>query len=81
MNSFYEELQLIIKQMSSYASFSLGKNELLACKPSFDKLVIIRDNKRIKEALELCFKYDSMPFNGLDHILIISNGFRINDAF
>lgn len=70
MNSFYEELQLIIKQMSSYASFSLGKNELLACKPSFDKLVIIRDNKRIKEALELCFQYDSMPFNGIKDITI-----------
>ncbi|MCI5774011.1 MAG: endonuclease MutS2, partial [Erysipelotrichaceae bacterium] len=68
MNSFYEEFSLIVEQMSTYCSFSLGKQALLATKPSFAKLVIKRDNQRIKEALELCYKYESMPFMGIKDI-------------
>lgn len=68
MNSFYEELSLIIEQMSAYCSFSLGKELLLACKPSFEKLVIKRDNQQMKEALELCYKYGTMPFMGIKDI-------------
>ncbi len=62
------ELQLIIDEMSSFCSFSLGEKLLQETKPSFDPLVIKRDNKRIKEALAATISYGSMPMNGIKDI-------------
>ena len=58
------ELDILIAQMSSYCAFSLGKSHLENITPSFDKLIIKRDNKRISEALDCTYKFGSMPFNG-----------------
>lgn len=62
------ELDVLISQMSSYCAFSLGKQHLESIEPSFDRLVIKRDNQRIKEVLELTYRYGSMPFNGFKDI-------------
>ena len=62
------ELDILVSQMSSYCDFSLGKNHLESIQPTFDKLIIKRDNQRIKEALQLTYKYGPMPFNGFKDI-------------
>lgn len=72
MNQIKEriELDVLIKQMSSYCSFSLGKKHLEEISPTFDRLIIKRNNERIKEALDLTYKYGSMPFNGFKDITL-----------
>ena len=66
MNQIKEriELDVLIKQMSSYCSFLLVKTSE-EISPTFDRLIIKRNNERIKEALDLTYKYGSMPLMGL----------------
>ena len=68
MNSYKVDLDVLIEKMSEYCSFSLGKKLLLDTVVSFDRLIIKRDNARIKEALDLTYKYGSMPFSGIKDI-------------
>lgn len=72
-NSFYLELQDIVAKMADYCATTKGKEMLLDSKPSFDKLVIKRDNKRIKEALTITYKYSSMPIVGIRDISMAVN--------
>ena len=48
------ELDVILAQVERYCDFSSGKERVRAITPSFDRLVIQRDNARIKEALAFC---------------------------
>lgn len=59
------ELDVIKDEISKFCSFSLGKNKILSLEPSFNPLILQRENQRIKEALMLCVKYGSMPFFGM----------------
>ncbi len=65
------ELNVILKEVERYCAFSLGKERVQHTVPSFDKLVIRRDNQEIKEALECCVKYDTLPFHGITDIASI----------
>ena len=62
------ELDTILHSVESYCSFSLGKKILQETKPSYDALVIKRDNARIQEALQACIQVGPMPFSGFRDI-------------
>lgn len=62
------DFDIVLTQMSSFCAFSLGKEYLLNVKPSFNKLIIKRDNLRMKEALDLTIRFNEMPFNGFKDI-------------
>ncbi len=58
------ELDVITEQISKYCIFSLGKDIVLSLQPSYNKLIILQELKRSKEALDLIIKYGSLPFKG-----------------
>ncbi|MCF0113949.1 MAG: endonuclease MutS2, partial [Erysipelotrichaceae bacterium] len=62
------ELTTIIQQVKSHCSFTLGMELIEQLAPSFDRLVIERENKRIKEALACVVHYREMPFSGIRDI-------------
>ncbi|MDD2591863.1 MAG: endonuclease MutS2 [Erysipelotrichaceae bacterium] len=62
------ELDVITEQISKYCIFSLGKDIVLSLQPSYNKLIILQELKRSKEALDLIIKYGSLPFKGLNDI-------------
>lgn len=62
------ELNTILKQVEAYCCFSLGKELIKETRPSFDPLVIRRDNARIKEALACSVKYGPLPIQGFHDI-------------
>ncbi len=68
--SIYDSLELnvIKQQMMEQCCFSLGKMELEQTYPSFDPLVIKRDQARIKEALMAVNLHGEMPFEGMHDI-------------
>ncbi len=69
MNSEHSlELHVILAQMEKLCAFSLGKKRIRECHPSFEPLIIRRQNAMIKEALEAVRKYDTMPFAGIRDI-------------
>lgn len=59
------ELPVIIAQISSLCSFSMGKELIESSAPSFDPLVIRRDNQLMKEALACDIHHGPMPFGGI----------------
>ena len=65
------ELDVILQQVETYCSFTLGKELIQGTKPSFHRLVIQRDHERIKEALEAVNRYGSMPFAGISDIRVL----------
>ena len=62
------ELNTILEQVKTHCSFSLGKKRIEDLQPSFDKLVILQNNARMKEALQACIKYGPMPFAGIHDV-------------
>ena len=62
------ELDVIISQMERYCDFSLGKQRVHDTVPSFDRLVIQRDNARIKEALACTIKYGPCPITSMSDL-------------
>lgn len=62
------ELDVIKKQMEEACSFSLGRQLIQETNPSFDPLVIRRDQARLKEALSATILYGPMPFDGMHDI-------------
>ena len=67
MDDNYQGLQFdeIKQRISQYCSFSLGKEKLLASKPSFNKLVVQLVNNRLKQAINMAVSYGPMPFGGI----------------
>lgn len=72
------ELDVILKQVEHYCDFSLGKKRIQELHPCFDKLVIQRDNARMKEALACTIKYGPCTIHGItdltDTLTRISKG-------
>lgn len=59
------ELNVILQQVRGLCAFSGGQEQIDACRPSFNPLVIQRDNAWIREALECVRVYGPMPFGGI----------------
>ena len=62
------ELTKIIDDVSSFAAFSLGKENILNTEVSFNKLIINRNLSYTKEALEILKNNDTVPFGGIKDI-------------
>ena len=62
------ELEIIKQQIAHYCAFSLGKQYILELEPQFNKLVIKQELSYTKDALDLTYKYGSMPFDGIKDI-------------
>lgn len=62
------ELNIIIQEIEQRCSFSLGQKMIHELKPTYDSLIIKRENARIKEALEADIHYGPLPFFGIRDI-------------
>ena len=62
------ELDVIIDEIENLCVFSRGKKLIHDMKPSYDKLIIKRENELIKEALDIVIKYGEIPFLGIRDI-------------
>ncbi|MBR0477634.1 MAG: Smr/MutS family protein [Solobacterium sp.] len=62
------ELDTIIEETEKLCSFSLGAERIRNTLPSYDPLIIKRDNERIRDALQCTVKYGPMPFYGIRDI-------------
>lgn len=62
------ELDLILEQISKHASFSLGKEVVLRQKPQNKRLLIQRNNDRMRDALLLTVRFGGLPFSGIKDI-------------
>ncbi len=62
------ELDLILDQISKYAAFSLGKEVVLRLKPQNKRLLIQRNNDRMRDALLLTVRFGGLPFSGIKDI-------------
>ncbi len=59
------ELNMILAQVSKHCAFSLSKEAVLNTVPSFDPLIIRRDQARMKEALMAVVQYGTIPMAGI----------------
>lgn len=59
------ELEVIKKQISQYASFSLGKEILFNTYPSYEMLRIEKLLTQTKEAMEIVRLHGNLPFGGI----------------
>ena len=59
------ELEVIKKQISQYASFSLGKEILFNTYPSYESLRIQKLLTQTKEAMEIVRLHGNLPFGGI----------------
>ena len=62
------EFDKVLERIAFYASFSLGKEKVLASHPSYSTLVVNRDLKRIKDALACVVSYGSFNFTGISDV-------------
>lgn len=62
------ELDLILDQISKHAAFSLGKEIVLRQKPQSRRLLIQRNNDRMRDALLLTVRFGGLPFSGIKDI-------------
>lgn len=62
------ELEVIKKQISSYASFSLGKEIIMDTYPSYQYLKINQLLTQTKEAVEIVRLHGNLPFGGIHDI-------------
>ena len=67
MKEFYESLELqdVKEQIVRHCLFSLGKQRIRQLTPVFDKLWVMRELERTKEALQLVYRYGNIPFYGV----------------
>ncbi len=67
MHQDYEGLQFseVKAQIASYCSFSLGKKIVEGQMPSFNRLVVELNNRRLSQAINMTVSYGSMPFGGI----------------
>lgn len=63
----YQGLQYenILEKISHSCAFSMGREEVLALRPSFNRLKIILESQRTQEALMCTIRYSSLPFDGI----------------
>ncbi len=63
----FEGLQFdeIKQQIANYCCFTSGKQIILELQPSFRKMVVELDLKRLSQALVMTIKLGSMPFSGV----------------
>lgn len=59
------ELDVIRGQMAAGCATVLGREKLENLSPSYEPLIIRRENGRLREALSACVHYGSMPFEGI----------------
>lgn len=62
------ELDLILDQISKHTAFSLGKEIVLRQKPQSRRLLIQRNNDRMRDALLLTVRFGGLPFSGIRDI-------------
>lgn len=62
------EMNLVLEQMASFASFSLGKQEVLDTVPSHSQLIVNRRLAQMKDALQLSIEHGHFAFSGLSDI-------------
>ncbi len=62
------EFEVLLEQINKWTACSLGKEYLENQQVSFSFLQIDRDNKRMKEMLELVIRYGTLPFGGVSDI-------------
>lgn len=62
------ELDLILDQISKHTAFSLGKEIVLRQKPQSRRLLIQRNNDRMRDALLLTVRFGGLPFSGIKDI-------------
>ncbi len=67
MDKRYDGLQFdeVKKLITKYTSFSLGHQIIEQLQPSFNKLVVERENGRLKQAIGMVVSYGTMPFGGI----------------
>ncbi len=62
------EFDKVLERIAFYASFSLGKQKVLASHPSYSTLIVNRDLKRMKDALACVVSYGSFNFTGIGDV-------------
>lgn len=62
------ELDLVLKRIAHYASFSLSKERVLQTEPSFSALVVNRDLSRMKDALQYVVTNSGVSFGGVSDV-------------
>lgn len=62
------ELDVIINEVENLCVFSLGKKNIKEMKPTYDRLIIKRENELIREALRIVIRFGSVPFLGIRDI-------------
>lgn len=62
------ELDLVLKRIAHYASFSLSKERVLQTEPSFSALVVNRDLSRMKDALRYVVTNSGLSFGGVSDV-------------
>ncbi len=68
-NDFHEfQLEEVKQAVSSYCSFSLGKQHIMELAPSNNSLYLNRELARLKEMIALVVRYGSLPLGGIRNI-------------
>ena len=82
MNKEYEVFQVeeVKEAVSHYCAFSLGKKHVLELEPSFSRLYIERELKRVKEMSAYVVRYGSLPLGGIRDISIQLNAALISQT-
>lgn len=62
------ELDKILERIAKKASFSLGKERVLKSEPSFSNLIVERELKRLKAAMQLIVEQQSLTFGGITDV-------------
>ncbi|MEG0327362.1 MAG: endonuclease MutS2 [Erysipelothrix sp.] len=70
MNNISSRLEFdkVLTQVAQYASFSLGKEAILASEPSYSPLIVKRDLNRMSEALRCVVSFGSLSFGGISDV-------------
>lgn len=62
------EMDIVLEQISKFASFSLGKQAVLDTLPSHSRLIVQRNLAQMQDALQCTIKYGTFGFSGLSDI-------------
>lgn len=62
------ELDKILERIALKAAFSLGKERVLNTEPSFSTLIVNRDLKRLKDAMDLVSEHGVVSFGGISDV-------------
>lgn len=62
------ELDKILERVASKAAFSLGKERVLNSEPSFSRLIVERELKRMRDAMQLVTEQGVLTFGGITDV-------------